>query len=57
MERQQRLRLGDADGLRASWTRFTDAQRRQVISIFAELIARAARAAQKKEESNELHGK
>lgn len=50
MERQQRLRLGDADTLRASWARFTEAQRRQVIVIFAELIARAAR---KKEASHE----
>jgi hypothetical protein len=48
MQRQQRLRLGDANALRASWVQFTGDQRRQVIVIFAELIARAARAADKK---------
>jgi predicted Fe-S protein YdhL (DUF1289 family) len=50
MQRQQRLRLGDANALRASWARFTDDQRKQVIAIFAELIARAVRAAHKKEQ-------
>lgn len=57
MGRQQRLRLGDADALRASWARFTDTQRQQVIVIFAELIARAAYAAHEKEESHESRGK
>jgi len=42
MQRQERLRLGDANELVASWARFTDDQRKQVIAIFAELIARAA---------------
>ena len=57
MERQQRLRLGDANALRASWVRFTDDQRKQVIAIFAELIARAARAMHKKEPRDDAVGK
>ncbi|MBN2840218.1 MAG: hypothetical protein JXP37_04595 [Coriobacteriia bacterium] len=56
MERQQRLRLGDTDALRASWARFTDAQRQLVVVILAELIARAARAAHE-EADNEPRGK
>lgn len=58
MQRQHRLRLGntDADALRASWVQFTDLQRRQVIVILAELIARAARAGHK-EAGNESRGK
>ena len=46
MQRQERLRLGDANALRASWARFTDDQRKQAIAIFAELIARAVRGPQ-----------
>ena len=46
MQRQQRFRLGDANALRASWARFTDDQRKQVKTIFAELIARRARGPQ-----------
>jgi hypothetical protein len=48
MQRQQKLRLGDANALRASWARFTDDQRKQVRTIFAELIARAVRVAYRK---------
>lgn len=48
MQRQRRLRLGDANALRALWGRFTDDQRRQVTAIFARLIARAVRPANKK---------
>lgn len=46
MQRQETLRLGDANALRASWSQFTDDQRRGVIAIFAELIARATRGTQ-----------
>jgi len=34
MQRQQGLRLGDVNALRASWARFTDEQRKQVRTIF-----------------------
>ena len=54
MQRQEKLRLGDANALRASWARFTDDQRKQVIAILAELIARAA---QKKERRYDAIGK
>jgi len=57
MQRQERLRLGDANALRASWTRFTDDQRKQVIAILAELIARAAHTAQEKEQRHDAVGK
>ena len=57
MQQQQRLPLGDANALRASWARLTDNQRRQVIAMFAELITRAARLAHKKEQHNDAVGK
>ena len=59
MQRQERLRLGDANALRASWARFTDDQRKRVIAIFAELIARATRGTQegKKEQRDDAVGK
>jgi len=57
MQRQQRLRLGDANALRASWARFTNDQRKQVTTIFAELIARAVRAVHKKERRDDATGK
>lgn len=50
MQRQERLRLGDANALRASWPQFTDDQRKRVIAIFAELIARATRGTQEAQE-------
>jgi hypothetical protein len=59
MQRQERLRLGDANTLRGSWARFTDDQRKQVIAIFAELIARATRGTEegKKEHRDDAVGK
>jgi hypothetical protein len=57
MRRQQKLRLGDANALGASWARFSDEQRKQVKTIFAELIARAVRAAYKKEGCDVAAGK
>jgi hypothetical protein len=57
MERQQKLRLGDANALRASWAQFTDDQRGQAVAIFAELIARAVRAARRKEQCDDAAGK
>jgi hypothetical protein len=53
MHRQGKLQLGDANALGASWARFTDDQRKQVERIFAELIARAVRAANKKGQCDE----
>ena len=55
MRRQQRLQLEDTTALVAPWTRFTDEQRKQVIAIFAELIARAAH--NKKEQPDDAVGK
>ena len=59
MDRQERLRLGDGDALRASWPRFTDDQRKRVIAMFAEFIARATRTTQegKKEQRDDAVGK
>lgn len=57
MQRQERLRLGDANALRASWARFTDDRREQVKATFAELIARAVRAAHEKERLDDPAGK
>jgi hypothetical protein len=59
MQGQVWLLLGDANALRASWARFTDDQRKRVIAIFAELIARAARGPQegKKEQRDDAVGK
>ena len=59
MQRQERLRLGDANVLRASWPRFTDDQRKQVVAIFADLIARATRDTEegKKEQRDDAVGK
>jgi len=59
MQRQERLRLGDANALWASWSQFTDDQRKGVIAIFAELIARATRSTQdgKKEQLDDSVGK
>ena len=57
MQRQRKLGLGDANALRASWAGFTDDQRKHVIAIFAELIARAVRPVHKKEERHDAVGK
>jgi hypothetical protein len=53
MQRQQTLRLGDANALRALWARFTDDQRKQVSAIFADLIVRTVRAACRKEQRDD----
>lgn len=53
MQRQQKLRLGDRKTLHESWARFTDDQRLQVKTLFAELIARTVRATRKKEPRND----
>lgn len=55
MPRQQKLRIGDANALQALWDRFAGEQRNQVIVIFADLIAGAARivAAKKEEHRND----
>ena len=53
MQRQEKLRLGDANALRASWARFTDDQRKRVNTLFAELISRAVRATHKKEQRDD----
>lgn len=57
MQRQEKLRLGDANALRASWARFTDDQRKRVTTLFAELISRAVRATHKKEHRDDAVGK
>ena len=53
MQRQQKLQLGDANALRASWARFTDDQRKHVIAIFAELIARAVHKKEQRDDAAE----
>jgi hypothetical protein len=53
MQRQQRLRLGDRNTLHESWARFTNDQRLQVKTLFAELIARAIRATRNKEQRDD----
>ena len=53
MQRQRRLQLGDRKALHESWARFTNDQRKQVKTLFAELIARTVRAARKKEQRDD----
>jgi hypothetical protein len=57
MQRQQKLNLGDANALRASWAGFTENQRKLVKTIFAELIVRAVRASRKKEQRDDAERK
>ncbi len=57
MRRQQELRLGDADALRAFWERLKHDRRQQLAAIYAELIERVVRSAQPQERRDEPIGK
>jgi hypothetical protein len=53
MHRQKTLPLDGRDALDALWQRFPEASRREVVAIYARLMAAAVRGENKKEDNDD----